>query len=70
MDLKDLVRMENRNGARLRLTANTARPQDGPLRLSGFDSHGRATKIVGTEEFIRATILSFPWLREQAPLAG
>ena len=66
MDLKELLQAENKNGGRLRLSENTRRPQDGPLRLAGKDSRGRVTSIVGDEEFIVKMILSWPWYGEAA----
>jgi len=66
VDLKELLRAENKNGGRLRLTENTRRPRDGPLRLAGKDSRGRLTSIVGDEEFIVKMILSWPWHVEGA----
>ena len=58
--LKGLSDTENRHGGRLRVQENTWRPEDGPLRLSGRDSRGRAVKVVGTEEFLCKMLRTFP----------
>ncbi len=57
MDLKEHIKLENKNGGRLRVSVNTVCPREGPLRLTGLDSRGRRLKIVGDEEFIIRMIL-------------
>lgn len=59
-DLSELMAVEKRAGARLRLQENTVRPQDGPLRLSGRDSRGHPVRVVGTEEFLCMMLRRFP----------
>ena len=66
MDLKEHVKIENKNGGRLRVSANTQCPKEGPLRLTGTDRRGRRLKIVGDEEFIIRMILAG---RETVPVA-
>ena len=51
-DLSELMAVEKRAGARLRLQENTVRPQDGPLRLSGRDSRGQGTIARRTEVLV------------------
>jgi hypothetical protein len=66
VDLKEHVKIENKSGARLRLSTNTRRAEDGPLRLTGTDRLGRRMKVVGDEEFIIRMILAG---RETVPVA-
>ena len=67
VDLKEHVKLENKNGGRLRVTENTQCPKDGPLRLTGRSSRGQRLKIVGDEEFIIRMILAG---RAVVPAAG
>lgn len=66
MDLKEHIKIENKSGARLRISANTQCPKEGPLRLTGQTSRGQRVKIVGDEEFIIRMILGW---RDTVPVA-
>jgi hypothetical protein len=58
--LRALVGEENARGGRLRITANTARPWEGPICLNGTDSRRRRIKAIGTEEFLCDMMRQFP----------
>ncbi len=58
MDIREMVKTENKLGARLRIVTNPLRPEtDGPLRLIGTDRKGRRQKIAGDEAFICKMLL-------------
>jgi hypothetical protein len=59
-ELRGLMAVEKRAGARLRLQENTVRPQDGPLRLTGRDSRGHPVHVVGDVEFLCMMLRRFP----------
>lgn len=58
--LRALVKEENARGGRLRISANTSKPWEGPILLNGTDSRGRRTKAIGTEDFLCDMMRQFP----------
>lgn len=62
-ELRRMVQIENKHGARLRITLNLRKPQEGPLFVTGTDRKGRRTRLVGDEEFLLKMLIRInePW---------
>jgi hypothetical protein len=64
-ELKKLLTIENKRGGHLSIRANTRKPEEGPFMVTGTDSRGRNTRMVGDEAFLLKWINDWPQFRPE-----
>ncbi len=68
-ELRKLIQIENKRGARLSIRANTRWPEEGPFMVVGTDSRRRNTRMVGDEAFLLKWINDWPQFRPEGVLS-